>query len=71
MRRAALILVINAAGLQGHKKESAALSRVMKFEEKLPGAHGIKDSNSVMAEVVAVTGGTLDLMGLEGLKCYK
>ena len=71
MRKATLILVISAAGLQGNKKESAALSRVMKFEEKLPGMMKTKDSNSVTAEIDAVTGGTLDLMGLESLNCYK
>ena len=63
--------MISAAGLQGHKKESAALSRVMKIEEKLPGTRKIKDSNSVMAKVVSVLGGSFEIMGLEGLKCYK
>ena len=43
----------------------------MKIEEKLPGMLKIKDSQLVMGEVVAVTGGTLDFMGLRSLKCYK
>ena len=70
MRWAALILVISAAGLQGHKKESAALSRVMKNGEKLSGMLKIKDSQSVSGEVVAITGGKLDFMGMRGLKGY-
>ena len=63
--------MINAVGLQGHKKESAALSRVMKIEEKLPGTGKIKDSNLVMAEFVSVLASSFEIMGLEGLKCYK
>ena len=71
MRKFALILVISAAGLQGNKKESAALSRVMKNGEKIPGTLKIKDSQLVSGEFVSITGGRLDFMGMRGLKCYK
>ena len=71
MRRAALSLGISAAGLQGYKKKSAALCRVLKNGENLPRTHEIKDSHSVSGEVDAVTGGKLDFMGMRGLKSYK
>ena len=43
----------------------------MKNGENLPGTLKMKDSFSVSAEVVAVTGGKPDFMGMRGLKSYK
>ena len=51
--------------------KSAALCRVLKNGENLPGTREIKDSHSVSGEVDAVTGGKLDFMGMRGLKSYK
>ena len=50
--------------------KSAALSRVMKNGENLPGTLKMKDSHLVSGEFVSVTGGRLEFMGMRGLKHY-
>ena len=47
--------------------KDAALSRDREKEKKLSETLEMKDSNSVMAEVVGVLGGNFEIMGLEGL----